>query len=32
MLTVQRLGLTCGLQGTRRTTNIIENLNGSVEH
>ena len=31
-LTVQRLGLTGALQRTLRTTNIIENLNGSVEH
>ena len=30
-LTVQRLGLTGALQRTLRTTNIIENLNGSVE-
>ena len=30
-LTVQRLGLTGTLQRTLRTTNIIENLNGSVE-
>ena len=30
-LTVQRLGLTGPLQRTLRTTNIIENLNGSVE-
>ena len=32
LLTVQRLGLTGALQRTLRTTNIIENLNGSVEH
>ena len=31
-LTVQRLGLKGALQRTLRTTNIIENLNGSVEH
>ena len=31
-LTVQRLGLAGALQRTLRTTNIIENLNGSVEH
>ena len=31
-LTVQRLGLTGALQRTLRTTNIIENLNDSVEH
>ena len=31
-LTVQRLGLTGALQRTLRSTNIIENLNGSVEH
>ena len=30
-LTVQRLGLTGALQRTLRTTNLIENLNGSVE-
>ncbi len=30
-LTVQRLGLTGALQRTLHTTNIIENLNGSVE-
>ena len=30
-LTVQRLGLTGALQRTLRSTNIIENLNGSVE-
>ena len=30
-LTVQRLGLTGALHRTLRTTNIIENLNGSVE-
>ena len=30
-LTVQRLGLRGALQRTLRTTNIIENLNGSVE-
>ena len=30
-LTVQRLGLTGALQRTLRTTNIVENLNGSVE-
>ncbi len=30
-LTVQRLGLTEALQRTLRSTNIIENLNGSVE-
>ena len=30
-LTVQRLGLTGALQRTLRTTNIIENLSGSVE-
>ena len=30
-LTVQRLGLTGALERTLRTTNIIENLNGSVE-
>ena len=29
---MQRLGLTGALQRTLRTTNIIENLNGSVEH
>ena len=28
---MQRLGLTGALQRTLRTTNIIENLNGSVE-
>ena len=31
-LTVQRLGLTGVLQHTLRSTNIIENLNSSVEH
>ena len=31
-LTLQRLGLTGALQRTLPTTNIIENLNGSVEH
>ena len=30
-LTVQRLGLTGALRRTLRSTNIIENLNGSVE-
>ena len=30
-LTVQRLGLTGALQRTLRSTNMIENLNGSVE-
>ena len=30
-LTVQRLGLTGALQRTLRSTNIIENLNGSLE-
>ena len=31
-LTVQRLGLTGALRRTLRSTNVIENLNGSVEH